>query len=213
MAGQLAVACVLLIGAALLSRSFTALLQADRGYDPAHLLTARLPMPGMTLERRTEVLETLAARLGSLPGVRTAAFGNALPLLTAGGFRPIKMRPPSNPAIEIDVNMIQRVVSPGFFAALGLRLTAGRSLAETDVKTSPDVIVVNRSFATKYLGDRPVGAVVPNLGMCRGDHDRWEVVGVVDDRRLPPAGRRHDKVVGVDHFIAGPVFGQSRGNR
>jgi predicted permease len=183
MAGQLAIACVLLIGAALLSRSFTALLQADRGYDPTHLLTARLPMPGVSLERRTEVLETLAARLGSLPGVRTAAYGNALPLLTAGGFRAMKMRPPANPATEVDVNMIQRVVSPGFFAALGLRLTAGRVLAETDVKRSPDVIVVNRSFAAKYLGERPVGTVVPNLGMCRGDHDRWEVVGVVDDMR------------------------------
>jgi len=188
MAGQLAIACVLLIGAALLSRSFTALLQADRGYDPTHLLTARLSMPGMTLERRTEVLETLTSRLGSLPGVRTAAFGNALPLLTAGGFRAMKMRPPSNPAIEIDVNTIQRVVSPGFFAALGLRLTAGRPLAETDGKTSPEVIVVNRSFAAKYLGGRPVGAVVPNLGMCRGNNDRWEVVGVVDDMRQGSVG-------------------------
>jgi hypothetical protein len=100
----------------------------------------------------------------------------------------MKMRPPSNPAIEIDVNTIQRVVSPGFFAALGLRLTAGRPLAETDGKTSPEVIVVNRSFAATYLGGRPVGAVVPNLGMCRGNNDRWEVVGVVDDMRQGSVG-------------------------
>src|SRR5262249_15497678 len=53
-----------------------------------------------------------------------------------------------------------------------------------DTMTSPEVVVVNRSFAAKYLGPSPLGASVPNLGMCRGrDHDRWEVVGVVDDMR------------------------------
>jgi predicted lysophospholipase L1 biosynthesis ABC-type transport system permease subunit len=49
--------------------------------------------------------------------------------------------------------------------------------------TSQPVIVVNRSFAARYLGPRPVGAFVPNLGMCRGNDDRWAVVGVVDDMR------------------------------
>ena len=48
---------------------------------------------------------------------------------------------------------------------------------------SRQAIVVNRSFAARYLGARTVGAVVPNLGMCRGDNDRWEVVGIVDDMR------------------------------
>jgi putative ABC transport system permease protein len=112
-----------------------------------------------------------------------AAFGNALPLLTSGGFRAFKMRPPTNPAIDVDVNVMQRVISPGYFAAIGLRLTAGRTFADADTMTSPQVIVVNRSFAAKYLGATALGATVPNLGMCRGDNDRWQVVGVVDDMR------------------------------
>src|SRR5947208_13882305 len=66
---------------------------------------------------------------------------------------------------------------------MGLLLTEGRTLTDGDTLASPEVIVVNRSFAAKYLGTRAVGAVVPNLGMCRGDNDRWEVVGVVDDMR------------------------------
>jgi len=88
--------------------------------------------------------------------------------------------------------MIQRVVSPGFFAALGLRLTAGRSLARRTSKTSADVIVVNRLLRRSILGDRPVGRSCRNLGMCRGEHDRWEVVGVVDDMRqeAPPTAAR-----------------------
>jgi putative ABC transport system permease protein len=183
-AGQIAAACVLLVGAALLTRSFVALLNADRGYDPKNLLTARLPMPAdFTLARRTDILERIASRLKAVPGVREVGFGNALPFVSSGGFRAFKMRPPSNPSIEIEVNTVQRVVSPGFFGALGLRVVAGRPLADSDTMTAPQVIVVNRSFAAKYLGDRPIGAVVPNLGMCRGDDDRWQVVGVVEDMR------------------------------
>jgi hypothetical protein len=49
--------------------------------------------------------------------------------------------------------------------------------------TSTPVVVVNRSFAAKYLGAAPLGSTIPNLGMCRGDNDRWQVVGVVDDMR------------------------------
>ena len=77
---------------------------------------------------------------------------------------------------------MERVVSPGYFGALGLRVTAGRPLKDTDTLTSPQVIVVNRSFAAKYLGAHPIGTAVPNLGMCRGDHDRWDVIGVVHEQ-------------------------------
>ena len=135
------------------------------------------------MERRTALLDSLMTRLRAVPGVSETAFANALPLLSAGGFRAFRMRPPSDPSAEVDVNAMQRVVSPGYFAALGLRLVDGRTLAAGDTMTSPMVIVVNRSFAARYLGPRPVGAFVPNLGMCRGDNDRWAVVGVVDDMR------------------------------
>jgi putative ABC transport system permease protein len=189
MAGQIAVSCLLLIGGALLARSFVALLHADRGYDPANLLTARIPLPASySMERRAQLLDDLVARLASVPGVRDAGYGNALPLLSSGGFRAFTMRAPTDPSIEIDVSTTQRVVSPGYFGALALRVKAGRALSEGDTMSAPEVVVVNRSFATRYLGNRPLGAVVPNLGMCRGDHDRWEVVGVVDDMRQSGIG-------------------------
>jgi putative ABC transport system permease protein len=184
MVGQVAIACLLLIGASLLTRSFVALLNVDRGYNPRNLLTARLPMPAaFSITRRTAVLDALTERLRPMPGVSNVAFGNALPLLSTGGFRSFTMRPPSDPSIEIAVSAMQRVVSPGYFQALGLRLIAGRELSGADTMTSALAIVVNKSFAAKYLGSNPVGAIVPNLGMCRGDNDRWEVVGVVEDMR------------------------------
>lgn len=146
MVGQIAIACVLLVGALLLTRSFAAQLEADRGYDPRNLLTARIAMPaGFSMERRAQVLDALVPRLRALPGVREVGFGNALPLLTSGGFRAFKMRPRTDPSREVDVNAIQRVVSPGFFAALGLRVTAGRAIAETDTMSAEDWCGIARS--------------------------------------------------------------------
>ena len=96
---QVAVACLLLVGASLLGRSFVALMNADRGYDPSNLLTARLSLPAAySMERRIQVIESIVGRLRRVAGVRDVAYGNALPLLTAGGFRAFKMRPPSDPS-------------------------------------------------------------------------------------------------------------------
>ena len=184
MAGQMAVSCVLLVGAALLVRSFVALVRADRGYDPANLLTARVALPqDYSIERRVAFLAGVADRLRALPGVREAAYGNALPLLTSGGFRGFKMRSPADPSNEIEVNTIQRAVGPEYFRALGLKLEAGRAFTPQDTMTAPNVVIVNRSFASKYLGARPLGVSIPNMGMCRGDRDGWEVVGIVADMR------------------------------
>jgi predicted permease len=184
MVGQLAITCVLLVGAALLGRSFLALMSADRGYDPRDLLTATIPLPsGYSVERRVQLLEATIDRLRSMPGVTETAFSNALPLLSTGGWRPLRIPSPADPSIQVEGNTIQRVVSPGYFKALGIRFVAGRRFTDADTMTSPMVAVVNRSFAARYLPQNPIGAVVPNFGLCRGDNDRWEVVGIVDDVR------------------------------
>jgi putative ABC transport system permease protein len=182
LAGQIAMSCLLLVGAALLVRSFIALTRADRGYDPSNMLSARLSFPpDYSLQRRTALLDHVVERVRTLPGIQAAAYGNALPLLTSGGFRAFRMRPPANPSIVEEVNIVERVVSPDYAAALGLRVLGGRTVSATDTMTSRNVIAVNRSFASRYLGARPLGTFVPNLGMCRGNDDRWEVVGVIDD--------------------------------
>ena len=81
MSSQVAVAAVLLVGAVLLGRSFVELLRADRGYDPEHVLTARVMMTdrAMTAARRREVFEEILARVGRVAGVRHAAFTTNLP--------------------------------------------------------------------------------------------------------------------------------------
>jgi putative ABC transport system permease protein len=189
MAGQIAVACVLLVGAALLARSVIALSRADRGYDPLNVLTAELPLPPRYAnERRQDFLEGLLARVRAQPGVASAAFSTSMPLVGNGGpFSSFKVRSPRDQSAEVEVEAALRIVSPGYFEALRLRVVAGRPLASTDTATAPPVAVVNRSFARRYLDGIGVGQSIPgHVGRGPGFADR-EVVGVVDDGRQPGA--------------------------
>jgi len=181
MTSQVAVACLLLVGALLLTRSFVALLDADRGFDPGGLLTVRVPMPAKTtFEQRMAMLDRLQSRLRSLPQVTDVAFGNALPFVASGGFRGMTIPLPRDPSRSVDIQAMTRAVSPEYFQAMRLRVREGRPIAATDVATSPRVVVVNRTFAAQYLGPNPVGLHLTLRNLRQQD---WEVVGVVDDMR------------------------------
>jgi putative ABC transport system permease protein len=182
MAGQVTVACVLLIGSVLLIRSFIAMMRTDRGYNPAGVLTARLDLPRRyDAPHRAAFYDAVIERLQGTAGIRHAAASNALPLLTLGDVWGAEMPSPSNPAIKVQVRANYRMVSPEYFRALGLRLLEGRLLSESDTATSPPVLVVDRTFALRYLGPVHIGAHVPiRFGEGRPDA---EVVGVVEDMR------------------------------
>jgi putative ABC transport system permease protein len=188
MVGQIAVACLLVVGAGLLARSLIALVNEDRGYDPHNLLTARLPLPPRTtFAQAAPTLEELQQRLRGVPGVSDAAFGNALPLVSPGGFSGLTLPSPRDPAVNLQIQALHRTVSPSYFDAMGLRLIAGRRLTESDSAGSTPSVVVSRSFATQYLGDNPVGQRLnfrgPAAGAVGMSDRRWEVVGVVEDMK------------------------------
>jgi predicted permease len=190
MAGQVAIACLLLVGAALLTRSFVALVRADRGYDSANVLTARLPLPpGYPAERRAQLLETLVDRLNAVPGVTHAAYSTGLPLVSQGGNIAFNMRSPRHPSEDVEVQATLRLVSPDYFETMRLRLVEGRILSQNDTTATPPAIMVNRTFARQYLVEPSVGIRIPPQGPRAGgvtfaDQDAdWEVIGVFDDVR------------------------------
>jgi putative ABC transport system permease protein len=186
MAGQIAIACVLLLGAGLLGRSFISLMRADRGYDPANVLTARLlaPSSSYTPQRRAALLTTMLDRLRAIPGVRQAAFSSVVPLMpgeTFVGFRMPSHRPPAGALVQVQAG--ERIVSDGYFSAMGRRLVQGRAFAPADTTSSVPAMIVNRAFARRYLTDAPLGEKIPR-GLI-DDKTEWEVVGVVDDVQQP----------------------------
>ena len=187
MVGQIAVASLLMVGAGLLGRSLIALINVDRGYDPYNLLTAELPLPPRTtFAQAAPLLEQLRERLRAVPGVSEAAFGNALPLASAGGMSGLTVPSPRDPSVNIQIQTLHRTVSPSYFDAMGLRLIAGRRLNAGDSEGSTPALVVNRSFAAQYLGENPVGQRLNLRGPAAGSagmSQRWEIVGVVEDMK------------------------------
>ena len=181
MVAQVAIACVLLVGASLLGRSFVELLDADRGFDPSRVLSAQLAMPAsaFTPERRTAVLDEILERLDAVPTTRGAAFTSASPIAPGGATASFDM--PSPEGGEVIVQATLRVVSPGYFAALGLPILSGRGFEESDTATSLPVVVANETFARRYPGEA-LGARVPSFG-GRGSQAQAVVVGIAADVR------------------------------
>ncbi|MEZ5283628.1 MAG: ADOP family duplicated permease [Vicinamibacterales bacterium] len=183
---QIAIASLLVFGTATVGRSLLALVRADRGYTPRNLLTAQIPIPAAFADaRKAAVTKALVERLDGLPGVERAAVGTSLPLASAGGFAAFTFRSPLDPSVEISAQAARRIVTPGYFHALGLRLTAGRPLQETDVQSAQPALVVNRTFLRDYLDNvappEAVGLRIDGRGL-RVSRDA-EIVGVVEDMR------------------------------
>ena len=125
MAGQVAIACILLIGAVLVGRSLQALIDIDRGYDPGNLLTARLPLPsGPTYGASSALLQGIRDRLQALPGVTHAAFGNALPLVSAGGMTGLNVRLPRDPSTIAKAQALHRTVDPEYLRRNGIAVAS-----------------------------------------------------------------------------------------
>jgi putative ABC transport system permease protein len=183
-AGQVAIACVLLVCGTLLVRSFTALMHADRGYDPSGVLTARVAMPGpiYTAESRLALVDQMLARLAATPAVTDAAFASEMPLRPSGSTSAFTLRSSQAGGGTIAVQASPRIVSPRAFSAMGMRIIAGRGFTDADTASSQPVVIVNRTFARRYLGDSPVGARLP-MGVGYQDGVEGVVAGVVEDTR------------------------------
>ena len=178
-AGQVAVAVVLLVGAGLLLRSFVALVVIDRGYDPAGVVTARLSGADTIVAPGRTGLPTLVERLNGLtrlPGVEAAGVTSDLPLVS-GHTLSVSFRAPDRDGF---VEMRVRLASPGYFGALGLRLQSGRSFTDGDTEATPPVAVINETLAREVFDGGP--AVGRQLRLPRFETP-LQVIGVVADVR------------------------------
>ncbi len=180
MVGQVAVAAVLLVGAGVLGRTFAALWTIDRGYNPTHVLTARLPMPdhAFTGTQRAEVMDRLLSRVRGVGGVQAAGYSTILPLSGSESLMGFTFQRRSD-GETINAQAAGRSVSDDYFAALGATIVAGRGITAADTLAAPPVVVVNETFARTYLDGQAVGAQVPVT--ADPDREASEVVGVVRD--------------------------------
>ena len=175
--GQLAMATMLLVGAALLINSFSRLSRVEPGWNASGVLTFYLVMP-------QDYSTARKAELRALPRVQSAGYTYAGPLLglvdtfamfVPQGRTPDEMRGnPDNPHI--------RAVSHDYLQTMGVRLIAGRWLDARDDATAPPVIIVSRLVVQRLFGnENPVGRLVHLDG--RMEFAPQQIVGVVEDMR------------------------------
>ncbi len=181
---QTAIGLVLLVGSGLLIRSFIRILSLDPGFDPKHVLTARI---GVSFDRLShdqhfQFYDQLVARLSALPGVQAASAGWPLPMSRSSASLSFSIQ--GSPVSEADhPSEAAGVVLPGYFESMRIPLLSGRLFGRQDgVKAAP-VIIINQAFARKYFsGQNPVGKHIQvDLGDGVIEHPMREVVGVVGD--------------------------------
>jgi putative ABC transport system permease protein len=185
-AAELALALVLLVGTGLMARTLVGMQQVSLTFDPARVLTMRLPLPDTrypTREDRFRFISALLDRVQALPGVAEASVDSGLPYVGARG---TSVTVPGRP--KDDRFALVHETTERYFDIQRLTLRAGRRLDHADVTTTRRVGVVNRAFADRYFGSAsPVGQTVRLDYLARppiaDPNPSVEVIGVVDDVR------------------------------
>jgi putative ABC transport system permease protein len=183
---QLALSLVLLIGAGLLLRSFRNLLEVDLGFRPENVLVGRLSLPSKGYEepvRMRAFYEQLVERLRALPGVRTVGLTSFAPFAEGDNgmiFR-IKGREPAPGQPDLVARI--RVVTSGYFAAVGTSLLRGRLLSDSDTTTSPSVALVDETLARRFWPDGDAVGNEIRLGDASSTNPWFTIVGVVKNEK------------------------------
>ncbi len=179
--GQIGVSFGLLIVCGLLTRSVLSLQRTDVGFDRRNLLTFEVPVSPRDYDnaKRTAFFESLLQNIRAMPGVLSAAAASQLPIRDPWNNVSIS-ETGASPRSEAETPTgNQRVVSPGYFATMGIPLVAGRDIRASDSAGASRVVVISQSLARQIFQDRdPLGRSVVIDGVRETP---WEVVGVVGE--------------------------------
>ena len=205
---EVALCMLLLVGAGLLVQTFVRLRAVDPGFDPRGVLTARMSLQGeryATPEALTRFYAGGLARIRSLPGVHAAAVVNGVPLERALNLNVDVLDGPEK--IE-DALTDWRYATPGYFAAMGIPIVAGRAFTDADRTGAAPVAVVSEEFARRFFkGTQAIGR---HIRVYDAD-GAIEIVGIARDlkegglrfRPLPvmyvPVAQTHARALATTH--------------
>jgi predicted permease len=181
---QVALALVLLICSGLMIRTFRALMHVQPGFrDPATVQTFRISIPeAMVPEAKqedvTRMEEDILRKIEAIPGVPAAAFSTEIPLDGNNSNDPVFAQDRVYREGELPLRRFN-FVSPGFLAAVGTPMVAGRDFTWTDTYNKAPVAIVSENMAREYWGD-PANALGKRVRVATVD-DWREVIGVAGD--------------------------------
>jgi putative ABC transport system permease protein len=175
---EIALACVLLVGAGLLIRSFLRLLDVDPGFRPEQTAAWRVETGGRygTPAQLDSLYGQLVRSVEAIPGVESVGLTDSLPL---GRNRTWGVRAKGETYTrETFPIAFPRMISPGYIRTMKIPLRAGREFTEHDTADSQKVLVVNETMAQRlWPGRDALGQIALN------GRDEWQVVGVVGNVR------------------------------
>jgi len=185
-AGELALAVVLLVGATLLIRTFAALHLVDRGYDPRQVTTFRVALTDARFTKTSSVedlIRTTVPRVVAIPGVRGAAATRTLPLQSDWRTSVRILDRSFDQTSPVIVSY--RIISAAYFDVLNIPVIRGRPLTDNDGLRAPPVAIVNEAMARRFWPDRdPLNdriTVFP--GRVPEDEPARQIVGIVGNVR------------------------------
>jgi len=175
---EVALACVLLVGAGLLLRSFVRLLDVDLGFEPAHVLAMKVELnDGGETKRRGPVVQEILRQVRELPGVEAAGMSDMLPLDRNRSWGLVSKENLNDRSVERSAFVY--IVTPGYLEAMGMRLIQGRDIAWTDnPDVSPALVINEAAVRREWPGRDPVGQLAPGFSKNGG-----QIVGVIADVR------------------------------
>jgi len=182
--GEISVALVLVITTTVLVQSLLRIQRVQPGFRPDGVFQSRVSIPPnyRSPDDLARFYETLSGKLAGLPGVQDIGLISIAPLtglLRSAPFT-VEDQPPRTERESPSANL--RIITPGYFPAVGTRLTYGRPFTERDRPNTPAVALVSAALAKRFLAQRAVGRRLLIFDNNQGPRP-VEVVGVVEDVR------------------------------
>jgi len=193
---EVALSIVPLVAAGLMLRTFANLLQAPIGFDPSHVVTARIPLnlqAYQSVDRRATFYREAIARVRELPGVEAVSIGGPLPFAPAQVTQRYWRRDDPNPVRSIGM---QQSIMPGYFHVMGIPLRAGRDINDDDIIQQRRVVVIDERLAAELWRGEVVGG-----RLAIGEKQTLEVVGVVGPIRARQVRDQGTPMIYVPHHV------------
>ena len=181
---EVALSLTLLVGAGLLIRSFTALSNVPPGFQPERVLSVQMTLAGTELRKPEQVAQFVGRMdeaLSQVPGVARAGATSVLPFTPSISWGAVTVEGYAPPPGEADQQLDQRIVTPDYFAAIGVPLKEGRFFTTLDIRDAMPVAVIDEKMARRFWpNESPIGKRV-KTGRADSKNPWHIVVGVVGD--------------------------------
>ena len=184
---EVAMSLMLLTGAGLVVASFQRVMNAKLGFEPDHLLALQVFLPPNRYPRedqnkRRVFVQDVVRRMNAMPGVKSAAATNYLPLIGFWGTTDFLLRGQATPKDGNAPEADERAITPEYLRTMQIPLISGRAFTDADRADTAKVAMINQTLARRYFqGKDPVGEEL-NLGTV-SKPDWWRIVGVAGDVR------------------------------